>query len=142
LKNKISIIEIKMSEFYFLDLNHDKKIIVSDTSEFILLDFWHTACAPCIDDHQVLKKKQNDFNDKKIKLISISCDQEDRVAIWKKYIEKNRPYWENYIEPIDNSLTNSLSIRIFPTYILLDKQNKIKVYSNSLKEVLTEMKIH
>lgn len=140
LASRISTGEINISDFYFLDANNSKMQIVANESDFVLLDFWHTACPPCLKDHITLEEKKDLFFNKKIKLVSISNDQGDRITTWEKYLKTKKISWENYREMENNSLTNSLNIRIFPTYILLDKQNKIQIYTNSLKEVLIKIK--
>lgn len=141
LESKLNTGNINLSNFTFLDTaNKEQKISIMD-NDFILLDFWHTACPPCIKDHIEIKNLTHYFKENKTKIVSLSSDQGNRIETWKKYLKlKNLP-WTNYLEKEANRLTDNLSIRIFPTYILLDKKNNIVVYTNSLSEIKTKLGI-
>lgn len=142
LKSKLSNKNINISNFKFLNSKDEEKVIsFSDNDDYILIDFWTTSCPPCLKDHIRLKELIQKIREKKTKLISISSDKKNRIDTWKKYIIAKELPWVNYLEKENNSLTENLNIQIFPTYILLNKQNGIVIYSNSLDEVLAELKI-
>jgi len=139
LKSKLNSGNIKLSDFTFLDQNNNEQKIYIEDNEYILLDFWHTACPPCLKDHIEIKTLSERFKKNKIKIISLSSDQGNRIETWKKYVNSKNLPWTNFIEKETNGLTDNLAIRIFPTYILLDKENNVVVYTNSLSEIKTKL---
>lgn len=141
IESKLNSGNIDISNFKFLDINDLENEILIGNNNFILLDFWHTACPPCLKDHIQIKNLTNSFEEKKTKIVSLSSDQGNRVETWKKYLKSKNLTWTNYIERKENSLTNNLEIRIFPTYILLDKKNDVVLYTNSLFDIITELRI-
>ncbi|WP_298508875.1 TlpA disulfide reductase family protein [uncultured Kordia sp.] len=141
LKSKLNSGNINLSNFTFFDLENKENRILIDNNEYLLLDFWHTACPPCLKDHIEIKSLITDFKNKKTKIVSLSSDQENRIETWKKYLKSKNLPWTNYIEKKTNSLTDNLEIRIFPTYILLDKNRDIVIYTNSLSEIKTKLEI-
>ncbi|EDP72715.1 hypothetical protein FBALC1_16477 [Flavobacteriales bacterium ALC-1] len=141
LKSKLNSGNINLSDFTFLDQNNQENKIFIGSNLYVLLDFWHTACPPCVKDHLEIKNLIDTFKEKKIKIVSLSSDQGNRIETWKKYLKSQNLPWTNYLEKETNSLTDNLEIRIFPTYILLDKQNNVIVYTNSLSEIKTKLEI-
>ncbi|WP_411767151.1 TlpA family protein disulfide reductase [Winogradskyella sp. A3E31] len=141
LKSKLNSGNIKLSDFTFLDQKNNEQNISIEENEYLLLDFWHTACPPCIKDHIEIKALTEDFKKSETKIVSLSSDQTNRIETWKKYLDAKKLPWTNYIEKENNSLTDNLAIRIFPTYILLDKKNNIVTYTNSLSDIKTKLGI-
>ena len=141
LESKLNSGSIDVSNFIFLDVNDKENEILIGNSDFLLLDFWHTACPPCLKDHIEMKKLIDDFNINKVNLVSISSDKDNRIDTWKKYLKSKNLPWTNYMEKEENGLTENLEIRIFPTYILLNKKNEVISYTNSLNDILSKLKI-
>ncbi|WP_223032767.1 TlpA family protein disulfide reductase [Hanstruepera marina] len=141
LKSKLNSGNIKLSDFTFLDHNNKEQKISIEENEYVLLDFWHTACPPCIKDHLEMKTLTESFKQSRVKVVSLSSDQGNRIETWKEYLDANNLPWTNYIEKEINGLTDNLAIRIFPTYILLDKANKIVTYTNSLSDIKSKLEI-
>lgn len=139
LKSKLNSGNIQLSDFTFFDQSNNEQKISIEGNEYILLDFWHTACPPCLKDHIEIKSLTECFKKNKIKIVSLSSDQGNRIETWKKYLNSKNLPWTNYIEKETNRLTDNLAISIFPTYILLDKKNNVVVYTNSLSEIKTKL---
>ncbi len=94
---------------------------------------------PCLQDHLKipellphLKKMQTEF-------ISISND--DSYKKWKDYLVKHKFKWQQYKKTAaEDNIINRLGITTYPTYILLDSNEKILYSSYSLEEVLNLIK--
>ncbi len=141
LNSKLNSGNIDISNFSFLDINDQVSEILIGNNNFLLLDFWHTACPPCLKDHIEIETLFNEFNKKKVNIISISSDKANRIETWKRYVNRKKFLWTNYIEKESGGLTESLNIRIFPTYILLDTNNDVIAYTNSLEDILSKLTI-
>ncbi len=74
----------------------DKSIveISSFQGKLLIIDFWATWCAPCIEEAPLFKKLATKYNDSDAEFISISID--DEFIEWKKYIQKKNWDGNNY----------------------------------------------
>ena len=96
--------------------------------------------SPCIKEHKLIKDKLEWLKKNNIELIGISTDNNQEK--WKNYLKKEKINWINYREQEDykKRITTKLFINVFPTYLLLDKENKIITRSNSFTEIEMFMK--
>ncbi len=129
---------IILSQFELIDLKNKPVRSAVLNSEFVILDFWFVGCAPCMEDHQKIRKLLPLLKQKNTELISIAND--DSYQKWKDYLEKNNYSWRQYKKPAaaENIITQS-GISTYPTYILLDKTGKILFSSYSLEQVLKQL---
>ncbi len=104
-----------------------------DTSQYTLIDFWFSACPPCLKDHKLLKEKYQQLIDKSIQMVGISNDQDFQK--WKRTIEMHQHPWINYIEtdPTSKILRFANS---FPSYYVMDRQGNIVKFSTRIEEIL------
>ncbi|WP_435264271.1 TlpA family protein disulfide reductase [Tenacibaculum sp. nBUS_03] len=110
-----------------------------DKSKIYILDFWFTNCPPCARDHKLIFEKLKFLKEKNIELIGISTDS--NFSEWKKYLKDHNYKWRNYRE-IDSlkKVTKDMAIRAFPTYLVLNKNGKIKARYNSFEDFLKRLK--
>lgn len=141
LDNYLNTGSIDLADFSFLDEHDQVQQVTWEENTYVLLDFWNTACPPCIKDHQNIKGILSDFTQQKTKVISISNDRDERIETWKKYVGSKKLPWAQYVEPPIKGLSQHLNLSVFPTYILLDKEMNVVLYTNSLNLVKKELKI-
>lgn len=115
------------------DLFSDKK--------YILLDFWGTWCAPCLELTPELVRMNRGYN--KLNIVSIAFQKNKMELI--DYIDKNSMNWnhvfiEGNAKSADNkpNIIKNLRIESYPTFILIDKDLKI-VYRGIGKHALEEI---
>lgn len=100
------------------------------TKKYLLIDFWGTWCAPCIELTPNLKELKSKYSDE-LNLFSIALDN-DREAV-KAYVEKKQLDWYHtlvYAKPKSREARNTgiikdLHIRSYPTFILVDSNHNI-----------------
>lgn len=134
--------KLKMADFSFFDSQNQKAKIILNGAEYYILDFWFLACVPCIRDHKEMKPILKKLQQKNIQIIGISVDQQDQYSDWRKYLTKNNYSWPNYLQDAKNSVTNQLSIAIYPTYIILNKEGDIIGSYNSFVEVMKKFGVN
>ena len=118
---------------------------------YVLLDFWHEACAPCRVQSKQLKKLYALYHTKGLEIISISWDNDERI--WKKAVKEDGiGAWYNMMmkdADVSNgeaSVTTRFNIQVYPTIILIDKKGII-LYRNDgidekgLDDVLASLKL-
>lgn len=65
-----------------------KEILQQYKGSVLYIDFWASWCAPCINEMSYSKEIQKKFNDKQVKFLFISVDQDDDS--WKKAISLHK----------------------------------------------------
>jgi len=68
--------------------------IDSFKGKLVVIDFWATWCAPCLQEAPLFKEIAEKYKNSNAEFISISIDQE--FADWKSYISKNNWTGKNY----------------------------------------------
>jgi peroxiredoxin len=127
-------------DFYIKDVN-GIQLTLSDfrNKKYILLDFWASWCAPCIEDQVFLKKIYKRLSANDFEIISISRDSD--LEQWKKSIVKHKiNVWrhvriisdlnscpvEKTIEPISDKLGEKTD-NTFAINNLVEKEKSIDV---------------
>jgi peroxiredoxin len=106
-------------------VEHTNKEYMSD---WVLLDFWATWCASCVQDHKNLKRIQ-----KKHRLKILGFAQNTRKEI-KRYLRKKKLSWPQISIEEDRSILDSFSIDVLPTYVLIDTRGRL-FYMGSLSGI-------
>jgi thiol-disulfide isomerase/thioredoxin len=114
-----------LSKLILLDLDGKQisisKIISQNKTQYYLIDFWATWCAPCIKG----VKTMNEMNiPKNVKVISFSVDKEKDKEKWKlktKELKQELTYWLNEQKPENKGFTEFIEMQSIPRYVLIDK---------------------
>lgn len=119
-KFKNYLIKIKLFDLENNELTVPK-IITNTNSEYYLIDFWATWCAPCIKGVQTMN---NMVIPKNVTILSFNVDKEKDKEKWKlktKELKQNFTYW--FDEKIENNkeFTKFIEMQSIPRYILIDK---------------------
>lgn len=113
---------------------------IKKNSQYYLIDFWYSHCGPCIARFPKLKEIYTQFHDKGFDIVSISVDRQKDKKDYVAAIKKNKLAW-NHVWDKDGVTADKFNINVFPTYILLDKNDRIINYDivdNQLEAFLKE----
>lgn len=110
--------------------------------KYLLLDFWASWCAPCIESIPYMKKLYAEYKDKGLEVLGISLD--DKEERWLGAIKKYALPWPNVSElkGWDGSIGKQYNIRAIPQHILLDKEGKIVGVDIDPEEYLAKILQH
>ncbi len=94
-------------------------------SEYKLLIFWASWCGHCGIMMPEIKKIYDEFKSSDFEVLAISIDNVEQE--WRDAIAKNNYNWINYSElkGWDGSVALKYGIRATPSFLLLNKDNKI-----------------
>ena len=114
-------------EFSLKDIN-DKVISLSDfkNKNYVLIDFWASWCAPCIEEFPYLKILYEKYQSQGFEVISISKDVASES--WKKGITKeNIEYWKHIslAENSSSTMDKDYFVNGIPHKVLIDKNGII-----------------
>lgn len=100
-------------------VSHNKK------SQFTLVDFWFSRCTPCLQEFPKLIEIYNSYKGKGFSITGISIDKKSDFTLWKKTVKDKNINWNQFLDPEGEITTNVLSVKMFPSNFLLDKDGVI-----------------
>ena len=92
----------------------------------VIIDFWFTTCAPCIQEMPDLNKIKEDFGTDEVAYFGVTYDEKPKV---EKFL--TRVKYNYSIIPNARNLTDRFGITFYPTTLVIDKEGKI-VYTGDL----------
>lgn len=101
-------------------------VLKENKGELILIDFWATWCAPCIEDMAEMRKLMANYSPNDLILIRISFDKD--YQWWKKFISNNSlDAKKNYAfhNSSENPFIKEYNLHTIPRYMLINKNGKI-----------------
>ena len=101
-----------------------KEILPQYKGSVLYVDFWASWCAPCIDEMSYSKEIQKKFNDKQVKFLFISVDQDEDS--WKKAISLHKIPGIHFRLDKEHSadLLKNLLSKGIPHYMIVGKDGK------------------
>ena len=113
----------KLEIVNFQDINNETINLSKFKNSLIIINFWATWCAPCIEEMPSLNKLQTNLNFNNLKIIPINVGRDSikKSKIFYKKLKLNnlKIYFDNDIE-----LANKFSLRGLPTTVLINKEGK------------------
>jgi thiol-disulfide isomerase/thioredoxin len=127
----------KIPKFSYLNMENEISELKIQENNYYLIDYWASWCVPCIASLPELRKIQNKFEDKGLKIISISLDL-DSVK-WKTAIKKFNINWINYrdLNSFNSADAKYFDIHAIPFSLLIDKEGvliQINPFFESIEE--------
>jgi thiol-disulfide isomerase/thioredoxin len=107
----------------------------------VLLDFWASWCAPCMQKMPKLKELYDQHHGNGFEVIGLSLDADD--AVRDKAIEENGMSWKQAAVPKENDVQelwcNAMGLRAIPRLLLIDRDGILRADcdSNQLETELT-----
>ena len=106
-----------------------KQLLDKHKGNVIYIDFWSSECLPCIKLFESSERLKNLYKEKKLKLISISGDQQ--IKRWTTACKKYNLETESYL--IENLFSSrqleKMNIKYLPHYMLYDKKGNLVIES-------------
>ncbi len=91
----------------------------------VLLDFWATWCAPCVESLPTVEKLYSETSGKGLVLVGIDDDEDPQTAM--EFLAKRKEIWLNF--HLTEAITDAFPAHGIPYFVLVDASGKV-VYSN------------
>lgn len=102
----------------------EEPLKIPGSSNYVLIEYWFSACKPCIKKFPELKKLYNEFKDEGFSVIGISIDGQERISDWKKIINQMDLNWKQFLDK-GGVQAKKDGIYQFPTAFLTNKKGEI-----------------
>ena len=89
----------------------------------LLIDFWATWCAPCIDALPKLRDMVAELPPDRFALLAISVDEELETVT--EFMKREAMPWHNWHVGASSEIEQILDVRGFPTYLLADENGVV-----------------
>lgn len=91
----------------------------------VLIDFWATWCAPCMEALPHIRDIARRFEDQPLVVLSVSLDKDERA--WRAAAEKNHMTWPQYRDgSVDGPIARSFNVRGIPATFTIDADGVIE----------------
>lgn len=132
----------KPNSAHFLptDLRDQLLKYFDESSDYLVIDFWGSWCAPCIEAMPEAKAIYEQVRGN-TSFLGVCMDQTANFDVAKKILVEEGISWPQLYVDMDNqegSIISKLGISTYPTYILIDKEGRI-IHKNT-SEGLSEIK--
>lgn len=119
------------------NVNTDKKESLTqylNQKKYVLIDYWGTWCAPCIEKIPALKELKLKYSSK-FSLVSIAYDYELNSV--KEFDITNDIEWPSYYidRKAPQNLTKPLKIQEYPTFRLYDEKGNLIMEGNTTEDL-------
>lgn len=118
----------------------DSVILSSLIKGKTIISFWASWCGPCREKHKDMVKNQRLFEDKSVKIIGISLDDDQQK--WLKAIKTdNINWWTNLADlqgGFDSKTAQTFKITSVPFMILVD--DKMRILENDYQSILVNLR--
>ncbi|WP_119080125.1 TlpA family protein disulfide reductase [Chitinophaga alhagiae] len=126
-----------IQDFTITDTNGSKRSIldIAKNSQYTLIDFWASWCAPCRSAIPLLKKAYEDFHPKGFNILGISIDKNKEK--WQEAVKIDSTKWVHGLDNVQEANKYIFGLSAIPAYILVDKNGKI-IRSTYISKTVTQ----
>ena len=90
--------------------------------KYVLIDFWATWCAPCIEEIPNLTEAYSRYKNKGFEIVGISLDQD--LYSWHRVIDERKMVWQ-HLNDAEGAVATLYDVPGIPCTLLVDKNGTI-----------------
>jgi thiol-disulfide isomerase/thioredoxin len=121
-------------------LGEDRDFQMGDCpAEFVILDFWYTACYPCIKSIPAVNQICDKYGAKGVSVYGVNTidDEQRNKARLEAFRKKNPMHYPSIM--LDDAYDSQLQLEGFPTLMILNKEREIIFEETGFQENLFEV---
>ncbi|MBO9562096.1 MAG: TlpA family protein disulfide reductase [Niastella sp.] len=121
-------------DFELKDMQGNRWSLQELRGKVVVLNFWFTSCAPCIQEMPALNKLVQSYNGKEVVFLALAFNDAKQVNTFLQTHSFNYT-----ILPGSGEVDKKYNISSWPTSIVIDKEGNIKKIMNSSPKVREEL---
>ena len=126
-----------LPDFNFVDLNGNVYNSQTCKGKVVVLNFWFIGCVSCREEMPALNKMVASYKDRKdVLFVSLAPDEPDSL---KKFLEIN-PFAYAIIPLKNKYVIDTLSIRMFPTQMIVDRRGLVAKVPEDYEQMEIELR--
>lgn len=106
-------------DFSLVDVKGEIQSLDGYKGKKLLLDFWATWCAACIQDHKKIVNLKKKYQ---LEILGFAQNTEKEVV---QYLKKNKLSWSQIALAEEHPILSLFQIQSLPTYILVDEEGAL-----------------
>jgi thiol-disulfide isomerase/thioredoxin len=92
----------------------------------VLVDFWGTFCAPCVEEMPVLVKLAHEYEPRGLVFVAPSLDDPERARVEVgAFIDRQVPGLAPYAAFGNDASANAFGVHLLPTMVVIDRSGKV-----------------
>jgi len=129
------LVDMLAPGFAIPDVKGNKIQLTDFKGKYILIDFWATWCAPCLNEIPFFKKIRSQFSDEKLIIIGVNKDKS--IEVLNEAINKMDLNWIHLFDE-GNKIQNLFGVVSFPTAILINNKGVV-IYNSRVRDNKLEL---
>jgi thioredoxin len=131
-------------KFEFRDTAGSKVSLRQFKGKYVVIDVWASWCYPCKKEYPMLQKLAEEYKEREIEFVSLSCDTQEQR--WRNELWWGKMSGYQWWIGGDESAMVAFRVGAIPRLILLDKKGRVlnlklpKPSSPEFKKILTNLK--
>lgn len=122
-------------DFELVDLHGKVWRLSNLRGKIVVLNFWFTSCAPCVQEIPELNELVREYNNKPVVFLGLTFNNADQI---KTFVKKHT---FNYnLLPNSAEIDKKFHISLWPTSIVIDREGYVKLVINSGPQLQEELK--
>jgi peroxiredoxin len=110
-------------DFQLANLTRGTVNLKSHLGKVVLLDFWETACSPCIASMPKVQHWQDQYKAQGLVVLGVLVEPSSTVARAQGILKRQQATYTNLLA--DEVIKAAYQVNIFPRYVLIDKAGNI-----------------
>lgn len=92
----------------------------------VLLDFWATWCAPCLEELPRLRDLEQRYGHRGLRIVGVSVDQKEKPELLA-FLRRHRMSWPQVYDGLglDGTLARHFEVEAVPRTLLFDRQGRL-----------------
>lgn len=127
----IRFVNKPLPDFDLKNLNGKSYDISQIKDKYLVLNFWYTNCGKCKSELQDIEALVQKYKYRDIEFLNVSINEEHTL---NNYLD-DKDYQVTMLRLNKKFVLDSLNIRLFPTYMIIDPKKKVINVSNNSRQL-------
>ncbi len=130
-----SMLDKPSPDFELIDIKGKSWKLSKLRGRIVVLNFWFTSCAPCVEEIPELNKLMAEYDSKSVVFLGMTFNNADQIKTFLK-----RHTFNYTLLPNSAEIDKKFHVSMWPTSVVIDRSGYIKLIINSSPQIHKELK--